>query len=96
MPVAQLEQLAADDQDPHYSYLALRARNKLAALAKLGIVEADTSYRVAKVAVQCVASALKIIEGQELLSYAGDEYDDGDFPANVIPIRSSAGAPKHR
>ena len=96
MPVAQLEQLAADDEDPHYSYLALRAGNKLAALAKLGIVEADTSYRVAKVAIQCVASALKIIEGQELLSDAVDDYDDGDTPANVIPIRSSGSAPKHR
>ncbi|MEW9872262.1 hypothetical protein [Arthrobacter sp. HS15c] len=97
MPVAQLEQLAADDEDPHYSFLALRAKNKLAALEELGIVEVDTSYRVARVAIQCVASAMKIIEGQELLSDADDpEYNDAGFTSNVFPLLPSAGAPKRR
>ncbi|HYH76248.1 MAG TPA: hypothetical protein VD841_01920, partial [Arthrobacter sp.] len=104
MPVADLDQLAADVEDPHSSFLALRAKNKLAALAKLGVVEADTSYRVAEVAIQCVAFVLEYIEGEELLPDdevfdlvgGGIEVDDGEAPANVIPISNSERAPKDR
>jgi hypothetical protein len=104
MPVADLDQLAADVEDTHSSFLALRAKNKLAALAKLGVVEADTSYRVAEVAIQCVAFVLEYIEGEERLpddeffdlDGGGIEVDDGEAPANVIPISNSARAPKGR
>jgi len=104
MPVADLDQLAADVEDPHSSFLALRAKNKLAALAKLGVVEADTSYRVAEVAIQCVAFVLEYIEGEELLpddevfdlDGGGIEADDGEAPANIIPISNSERAPKDR
>jgi hypothetical protein len=104
MPVADLDQLAADGEDPHSSFLALRAKNKLAALAKLGVVEADTSYRVAEVAIQCVASVLEYIESEELLpddeafdlDGGGIEVDDGEAPANVIPISNSAKAATDR
>ncbi|MCU1518177.1 MAG: hypothetical protein JWQ75_2898, partial [Pseudarthrobacter sp.] len=110
MPVAQLEKLAAEDADPSSAFVAYRAKHNPLVLATLGIVEADTSYRVAEVAIQCVASVLRIIEGEDLLPGEDEDFNldagsagendarknDGGAPAKVIPLHNSGSAPKHR
>lgn len=69
-------------EEIYASFAALEAQHKLSLLAELGLVEAETHYRVPPVAIQCVDLAMGFLELPDA------RREDTEFPSNVIALHS--------